>query len=137
MSIHIIHDRADDRVLDIALERLENAGRKRDSRIYKEQDLIGDGQAVASGYEESVITLTDEQKRTLKGNLSEAVASLQTIKDEQEHFKDIAEKVQDDLGINKKAFQKTARLVFRGKLEEETKLMEEADEVYAIVSEVL
>jgi len=81
--------------------------------------------------------LDQNDKVKLKGFLSEAVASLQTIQDEREHIKDIALQCEKDLGIPKKVFKKTADLVSKGTLEEVKKLHEEADELYSQVSSVI
>lgn len=81
--------------------------------------------------------LTSDDKAKLKGFLSEAVASLQTISDEREHYKDIADVVEDKLGIDKKIFRKTAQLVHNGKLEETKQLHEDADDLYSQVSTVI
>jgi len=109
--------------LEIAVAKLEAVA----EHLALEQDLIGD----------SIITVNTEQKKKLKGFLSEAIASLQLIADERDNYKGIVEKCNKELNINKKAFKKTATLVHKGKLEEEVKIMEEADEVYTLVSEVL
>jgi soluble cytochrome b562 len=85
--------------------------------------------------EMEILNQADKQK--LKGFLSEAVASLQTIADEREHYKDIADRVEDDLGIDKKIFKKTATLVHNGKLEEVKQLHEDADDLYSQVSTVI
>ena len=81
--------------------------------------------------------LTSDDKAKLKGFLSEAVASLQVAADEREHFKDIADVVEDKLGIDKKIFRKTATLVHNGKLEETKQLHEDADDLYSQVSTVI
>ena len=82
-----------------------------------------------------VLTQADKQK--LKGFLSEAVASLQTIADEREHYNDIASRIEKDMGINKKVFKKTAELVSKGTLEEVKQLHEDADDLYSQVSTVV
>jgi len=114
--------------LEIAVAKLEAVA----ERIALEKDLVG---GPAPG--DSIITVNTEQKKKLKGFLSEAIASLQLIADERDNYKDIVERCNKELNINKKAFKKTATLVHKGKLEEEVKIMEEADEVYTLVSEVL
>jgi len=109
--------------LEIAVAKLEAVM----EHLALEQDLVG----------ESMITVNTEQKKKLKNFLTLAIASLQAIADERDTYKDIVERCNKELNINKKAFKKTATLVHKGKLEEEVKIMEEADEVYTLVSEVL
>jgi hypothetical protein len=125
-----------DENMKLALEHIEKAIRRR-----RQKDRIINDINPASGAENTgtngVITLDDDRKKALKGALSEAVASLQTIADEREHYNDIAASVEKDHGINKKVFKKIATGVHKGKLEEEINLMEEADEVYTAISEVL
>jgi hypothetical protein len=98
-----------------------------------EETNFGDG---AYGDTVNMEILTSDNKAKLKGFLSEAVASLQTISDEREHYKDIADVVEDKLGIDKKVFRKTAQLVHNGKLEETKQLHEDADDLYSQVSTV-
>jgi len=81
--------------------------------------------------------LNQPDKQKLKGFLSEAVASLQTIADEREHYNDIASRIEKDMGINKKVFKKTAELVSKGTLEEVKQLHEDADDLYSQVSTVV
>lgn len=119
-----------ERNLEIAVAKLEAIV----EHIASEKDLVGDGQAVVG---EALLKVNEEQKKKLKGFLSEAIASLQTIADERDHYNDIIDTCVKELGVNKKSFKKTATLVHKGKLEEEIKIMEEADEVYTLVSEVL
>ena len=115
--------------LEIAVAKLEAVA----ENLALEQDLIGSSPAPG----DSIIKVNEKQKIQLKERLSEAIASLQTIADERVHYNDIVERCVKELGVNKKAFKKTATLVHKGKLEEEVKIMEEAYEVYTLVSEVL
>lgn len=81
--------------------------------------------------------LTLEEQKKMKGFLSEAVASLQTIADEREHYNDIADRCKEDLGIKKKLFKKTAELVSKGTLEEVKQLHDDADEIYTQISKIV
>lgn len=116
-----------ERNLEIAIAKLEAVA----EHLALDTNL---GDAAAG---DSVIKADPASKKKLKEFLSKAIASLQTIADERDNYKGIIEDCAKELGVNKKAFRKTATLVHKGKLEEEVKIMEEADEVYTLVSEVL
>jgi len=81
-------------------------------------------------------TLTSAEASIAKNCLVEAVASLETIKREQENIKGIKERVKDDLGIDKKVFGTLASEIQKGKFEENKQHREDVSELHDAIQTV-
>lgn len=70
------------------------------------------------------ISLTDEQKQILRDAVKESVDSLLRISSEKELQKDIAERIQEKLGIKKADFTKLVSEQFEGKVSDQIAKLE-------------
>lgn len=75
------------------------------------------------------ISLTDEQKTILRNAVQEAVDSLLRVGAEKDLQKDIAERIQEKLGIKKADFTKLVSEKFEGKVSEQIAKLESVVEL--------
>lgn len=106
-------------------KEMQDLARRKIEDTFSEEDMIF-----------ALEMMTSEEASIAKVCLTDAVASLETIKKEQDHLKSIKDRVKDELGIDKKVFGTLASEIQKGKFEENKQYREDVTELHDVIKTV-